>query len=40
MSELEDEVVEAGTITTFKRVIQEMDRKGFEKYLPNVGKWD
>ena len=38
--ELPEEVVEAGTITTFKRHLDRyMDGKGLEGSGPNAGKW-
>ena len=38
-NELPEVVVEAGTITTFKRHLDRyMDRKGLEGYGPNAGK--
>lgn len=39
-NELLEEVVEAGTLTTFKRHLDRyLDRKGLEGYGPNAGKW-
>ena len=39
--ELPEEVVEAGTITIFKRHLDRyMDREGVEGFGPNTGKWD
>ena len=40
-NEMPEEVVEGGTMTTFKRHLDRyMDGKGLEGYGPNAGKWD